>query len=213
MAEKHSPLPRLMVVSSGKEHLSHSGLPLKQAEIIARSAQPVIFQLREKSLATNALLQLCLSIVPLFNNGESILAINERFDVALAAGAGGVHLPESSCPADAVRKAARGLLAGQSAHSETAALNTASAGLDYLLFGPVFHTPSKELFGPPQGLDRLKNICSKIRIPVFAVGGITPDKVPACIENGAYGVAALAPFFDTGSLPEIINRYYSFMSS
>jgi thiamine-phosphate pyrophosphorylase len=213
MAEKHSPLPRLMIVSSGKENCSQRGLALKQGQIIARSAEPVIFQLREKSLATISLMQLCLSIAPLFNDGKSILTINERFDIALAAGAGGVHLPDSSCPADAVRKAARGLLAGQSAHSEAAALKTASAGLDYLLFGPVFHTPSKAPFGPPQGLERLKNICSKIRIPVFAVGGITPDKVPACIENGAYGVAALSPFLDTGSLPETINRYYSFMPS
>jgi thiamine-phosphate pyrophosphorylase len=211
MAEQHPSLPRLMIVSSGKEHLSDSSLAMKQALHIARSAQPVIFQLREKSLTASALLQLGHSIATLFNDGESILVINERFDIALAAGARGVHFPESSCPADAARKAVRGLLAGQSAHSEAAALSTASAGLDYLLFGPVFHTPSKAPFGPPQGLERLGKICSKLRIPVFAVGGITPDKVPACIEKGAYGVAALAPFLDTGSLPEVIKHYYSFM--
>jgi len=202
-----------MIVSSGKEHLSHSSLAMKQALIIARSEQPVIFQLREKSLTASDMFQLGHSIATLFKDGKSILIINERFDIALAAGAGGVHLPESSCPADVIRKSARGLLAGQSAHSEAACLETASARLDYLLFGPVFHTPSKTPFGPPQGLERLRDICSKLRIPVFAVGGITPEKVPACIENGAYGIAALAPFLDTVSLPETIKHYHSFMSS
>jgi thiamine-phosphate pyrophosphorylase len=200
-----------MIVSSGGEHLAHRGLVPEQARALARSA-PVLFQVREKMLDAASLWQLCRQIAPLIDEAGSILAVNERFDIALASGAGGVHLPESSCPADAVRRAAGGLLAGQSVHSEASALRAASAGLDYLLFGPVFHTPSKELFGPPQGLDRLREICAKVRIPVFAVGGVTPEKAPACIECGAWGVAALTPFLDARSLPETVNRFYSFIS-
>ncbi|AAM72407.1 MAG TPA: thiamine phosphate synthase [Chlorobaculum sp.] len=212
MTEKHPSLPRLMIVSSGGEHFSQKGLVLAQAQTLARSA-PVIFQVREKMLDSASMWRLCSQIAPLVDNSGSILTINERFDIALASKAGGVHLPESSCPADVVRKTARKLLVGQSVHSETTALKAASTGLDYLLFGPVFHTPSKASFGPPQGLDRLREICEKVRIPVFAVGGITPEKVPACIECGAWGVAALTPFLDAGSLPETVNRFYSFMQS
>lgn len=201
-----------MIVSSGGEHLAHSGLVLKQAQALARSA-PVLFQVREKGIDASSLFALCSQIAPIVDDAGSILAVNERFDIALASGAGGVHLPESSCPADVVRKAARSLLAGQSVHSVTSAMQAASAGLDYLLFGPVFHTPSKAPFGPPQGLEMLREICAKVRIPVFAVGGVTHEKALACIECGAWGVAALTPFLDTGSMPETINRYLSYMPS
>jgi thiamine-phosphate pyrophosphorylase len=212
MTGKRPSLPRLMIVSSGGEHLAHRGLALKQAQALARSA-PVLFQLREKGLDAASIWQLSLQIAPILKEAGSILALNERFDLALATGAGGVHLPESSCPADAVRKAARGLLAGQSVHSETAARQASSAGLDYLLFGPVFHTPSKEPFGPPQGLERLREICAKVRIPVFAVGGVTPEKALACLECGAWGVAALTPFLDAETMPETINRFFAFIPS
>jgi thiamine-phosphate pyrophosphorylase len=201
-----------MIVSSGSEHLAHRGLVLEQAQAISRSAS-VIFQVREKGLDAASLWTLCRQIAPIIDETGSIITINERFDIAVASGASGVNLPESSCPADAVRKAAPGLITGQSVHSESAALKASSAGLDYLLFGPVFHTPSKAPFGPPQGLERLRKICEKVRIPVFAVGGITPDKALACIECGAWGVAALTPFLDAGSMPETINRYLSFMPS
>jgi thiamine-phosphate pyrophosphorylase len=212
MAGKNPSLPHLMIVSSGGEHRAHCGLAIKQALALGRSS-PVIFQVREKCLDAASLWTLCRKIAPIIDEAGSILAVNERFDISLTSGAGGVHLPESSCPADAVRKAARGLLAGQSVHSGASAMKASSAGLDYLLFGPVFHTPSKEPFGPPQGLERLQEICSKVRIPVFAVGGITPEKVPACVDCGAYGVAALTPFLDAGTLPETINRFLSFMPS
>ena len=201
-----------MIVSSGGEHLAHQGLVLKQAQALAHSA-PVIFQVREKGIDAASLWTLCSQIAPIIDEAGSILAINERFDIALASGAGAVHLPESSCPADVIRKAARGLLAGQSVHNSAAAMKASSAGFDYLLFGPVFQTPSKAPFGPPQGLEKLREICEKVRIPVFAVGGVTHDKALACIECGAWGVAALTPFLDAGSMPETINRYLSYMPS
>ncbi len=201
-----------MIVSSGGEHLAHRGLVLKQARALPLSA-PVIFQVREKGLDSASLWTLCSQIAPVIDDAGSILAVNDRLDIALASGAGAVHLPESSCPADVIRKAARGLLTGQSVHSKTAALNASSAGLDYLLFGPVFHTPSKAPFGPPQGLEKLREICEKVRTPVFAVGGVTHDKALACIECGAWGVAALTPFLDAGSLPDTINRYLSYLPS
>lgn len=212
MATKFTRLPRLMVVSSGAGHLSDPGLALRQAEKLSCS-DPVIFQLREKGLEAGPMYSLCKRLAPIIEGSGSLLMVNERFDIALAAGADGVHLPESSCPADIVRKAASGLVVGQSVHSLESAVRAARAGIDYLLFGPVYQTPSKEAFGPPQGLDSLQEVCRSVSIPVFAVGGITPEKATACIENGAFGIAALGPFINPESLPETVNRYQSFISS
>lgn len=199
-----------MVVSSGVEHLSNRGLAVAQSEALAGSV-PVIFQLREKGLEAGAVHSLCLQLSPLIKASGSLLMLNERFDIALATGADGVHLPESACPCDIVRKAAPGLIAGGSVHGKATAVEAARAGIDYLLFGPVFPTPSKEAFGPSQGLDALQEVCRSVSIPVFAVGGITPEKAYACIENGAYGIAALGPFLDTGALCATINRFQSFI--
>jgi thiamine-phosphate pyrophosphorylase len=212
MTKKHRELPRLMIVSSGGEHLSHQGLAIQQAEALARSV-PVIIQLREKGLEAGPLFSLCGRLASMIKSTGSMLMVNERFDIALASGAHGVHLPESSCPPDIVRKAAPGLIAGRSVHSRATAVKAEKSGIDYLLFGPVFPTPSKEAFGPPQGLDLLEEVCRSVSIPVFAVGGITPDRTFACIEKGAYGIAALGPFIDAGALPKMVNRFQSFISS
>ncbi len=201
-----------MVVSSGDGHLSDPGLALRQAEKLSSSG-PVIFQLREKGLDAGAIYSLCKFLAPIIKASGSLLMVNERFDIALATGTDGVHLPESSCPADIVRKATSGLIAGQSVHSTASAVRAAKTGIDYLLFGPVYQTPSKAAFGPPQSLDALNEVCRSVSIPVFAVGGITPEKALACIENGAYGIAALGPFIDPESLPGTINSFKSFISS
>jgi len=199
-----------MIVSSGCEHLSHLSLALRQAEALSQSG-PVIFHLREKALDAGPMYSLCTQLVPLIEASGSMLMVNERFDIALASGAHGVHLPESSCPTDSVRKAAPGLIAGRSVHNTAAAVTAARSGIDYLLFGPIFFTPSKEAFGAPQGLDALHELCRSVSVPVFAVGGITPDKAFACIESGAYGIAALSPFLDVDALPWTINRFQSFL--
>jgi len=205
-------LPRLFVVSSGSEHADRSGLALLQAGALARSA-PVLFQLREKGLEALPLLRLAREAGSLLKGSGSLLMVNERADVAAAAGADGVHLPESSCPALCIRKAFPALLAGQSVHSHEKAAEAEKSGVHYLLFGPVFATPSKERFGAPQGLDNLEKVCRAVSIPVFAVGGITPERAFACIERGAWGVAALAPFLDAGALPGTVEKYLSCMPS
>jgi len=199
-----------MIVSSGGEHHSLQGLALRQAKTLSRS-EPVIYQLREKGLDAGALETLCRQLSPIIEDSGSIFAVNERFDIALISKATGVHLPEASCPPDAVKKAAPSLIAGQSVHSADAAQAATNAGLDYLLFGPVFSTPSKEPFGPPQGIERLREVCLATSLPVFAVGGITPERAPSCIECGAWGVAAMRPFFDPETMPETINLFLSYL--
>ena len=131
------------------------------------------------------------------------ILVNERLDVAWAASAGGVHLGESSLPVREVaesvarwKSAARreDFLVGTSCHSPEGAAAAARDGADYIFFGPVFATPSKARFGPPQGLAALAEICRKTAIPVIAIGGITAENAAACLGAGCAGVAAIRLF-------------------
>src|SRR5207249_303633 len=113
------------------------------------------------------------------NRAPARILVNDRLDVALSERADGVHLGESSLPLPEARRFVgnrnepEGFLIGVSCHSLEAARSAASAGADYLFFGPVFDTPSKAAFGAPQGLERLAEVCRAVSIPVLAIGGIT----------------------------------------
>lgn len=139
--------------------------------------------------------------------GTRIL-VNDRLDVALAEGTGGVHLGENSLPVEEVRRIVdsrgerQGFLVGVSCHSLAAAKSAASGGADYIFFGPVFATPSKAAFGAPQGMERLKEICRAVSIPVIAIGGITLSNGAACLSAGASGLAAIRLFQDA---PDILS--------
>jgi thiamine-phosphate pyrophosphorylase len=141
--------------------------------------------------------------------GTSVLPrilVNDRLDVALSENAGGVHLGENSLPAQEAKRLLlafqtlhampRDFLIGVSCHSQEAAFSAASAGADYIFFGPVFGTPSKAAYGAPQGLERLAEICRSVAIPVLAIGGITLANASSCISAGASGIAAIRLFQD-----------------
>jgi thiamine-phosphate pyrophosphorylase len=140
--------------------------------------------------------------------------INDRLDVALACGAGGVHLSENGIPvADACllraeffaeRKREPDFLIGVSCHSLGSALGAARSGADYIYFSPIFHTPSKANYGPPQGLDRLAHICRAVDVPVIAIGGISGENAARCLDSGAAGVAAIRLFQEPLKLAETL---------
>ena len=135
------------------------------------------------------------------------VVVNDRLDVALAAGAGGVHLGGQSMPVAEVRKVApRPFAVGVSCHSLAEAQAAESAGADYLLLGPVFATPSKLKYGPPLGLNELRKVTAQIRIPVLALGGITVERVGPCLEAGAAGIAGIRIFQDCESIPALIRE-------
>lgn len=199
-------LPRLYMVSDGQEHFGRKQyLP----ELVRRvtSYIPVIVQLREKHLTAKALYELSLKINGHIHDKRSLLIINERFDIALATGADGVHIPESGCPLDRVIAGFQGLVTGKSTHSLQAALSAEASGADYLIFGPIFETPEKIPYGPPMGLNKLAEVCANTSIPVYAIGGISPEKTRQCIENGAYGVAAMSIFHASDSLNNTLERF------
>lgn len=144
------------------------------------------------------------------------IIINDRLDVALAARTGGIHFGETSMPlAPAIswlgqkRNARRGpkdFLIGASCHSLESAVAAEHDGASYLFFGPVFSTPSKAAFGPPQGLERLAEICRAVKIPVLAIGGITLANASQCISAGSRGIAAIRLFQEAPNLRETIAK-------
>jgi thiamine-phosphate pyrophosphorylase len=179
-------------------------------ETIARAATAGadFVQLREKDLTGRALLELAQAAVARAGPGKII--VNDRLDVAVAACAAGVHLGEESIGvADVVafRKNGRvpsGFMIGRSCHSLEAALRAEKDGADYVFFGPVFATPSKARFGPPQGTQALAAVCRRMRIPVLAIGGITLENVGACLKAGAAGVAAIRLFQEAEDLAAVV---------
>ncbi|MBI5097733.1 MAG: thiamine phosphate synthase [Nitrospirae bacterium] len=168
-------------------------------------------QLREKDLGTRELLKLTYKMRELTARYDARLFINDRFDIALAAGADGVHLTQNSIPADAVRHVVKKkLLIGVSTHSLKEAKEAERAGADFITLGPIYRTPSKLKYGKPLGLDTLKEVSRKIKIPVFAIGGIQSDKVEEVKKAGAFGVAMISEIFGAedirGKAKEIIYK-------
>lgn len=153
-------------------------------------------QLREKDLNTRDLLKLAYDMRKITNRYNAKLFINERLDIALAVGADGVHLTQNSIPADAVKRTVRKkLLIGVSTHSLKEARDAERAGADFITFGPVYMTPSKLKYGRPLGTGKLKNICSRVHIPVHAIGGIKSHKIKETEKAGAFGVALISEIF------------------
>jgi len=150
-------------------------------------------QLREKDLAARDLLSLAQRLRESTRRHGARLLINDRADVALAVGADGVQRTGTSLPVSVVRSISPpGFLIGASVHSAAEARAVEPEGADFLLFGPVYDTPSKRPYGPPQGVAALERVATAVRLPVFAVGGVTPARVAEVVRAGAVGVAVIA---------------------
>ena len=151
-----------------------------------------LVQLREKDLDGGPLLALALELVAEVRRFGGRLLVNDRIDVALAAGADGVVLPADSFPTEVARRllGAEAIVA-RSTHSVAEVERAAREGCDFVLFGPVFATPSKAGYGPPQGIEVLRRASSTVSVPVFAVGGVTAENAREMIAAGARGVAVI----------------------
>jgi len=150
-------------------------------------------QLREKDLGGKELFSLAEKTKTLCARHGASLFINDRIDVALAVDADGIQLGSSSLPVDAARKLMGDKrLIGASTHSMKEALAAEAAGADFILFGPIYFTPSKAAYGNPQGLERLQEAVEKISLPVYAIGGIKAENVAELKKTGARGVALIS---------------------
>ncbi len=146
-------------------------------------------QLREKDLPGRPLLALAERLRALTARAGALLLVNDRVDVAVAAGADGVHLGGGAMPVDVVRGLLpAGALIGVSTHAPAEVEATTA---DFAFFGPVYATPSKAGFGSPQGEDRLREAAAVARVPVLAIGGVTAAQVASVRAAGAAGVAVI----------------------
>jgi thiamine-phosphate pyrophosphorylase len=171
-------------------------------------------QIREKDLDTRTLLEVAHFAVEKAHATSTRVLINDRLDVALAANAAGVHLGEKSIPLEVVTEWRRSsgrmdFQIGVSCHSLEAACAAATGGADYIFFGPVFATPSKAAFGAPQGIDRLREVCAFVKIPVLAIGGVNLENARDCLKAGASGIAAIRLFQNAKDSAELAAKLKS----
>lgn len=132
--------------------------------------------------------------------------VNGRPDLALAAGWRGVHLPSAGLPVGPVRRLmGRGARIGRSTHSVEEVLAAEAEGADYAILGPIFDTPSKRSYGPPLGLDVLRDAAGRVLIPVLAIGGIDRANARTVIDAGAAGIAAIRLFRDPAGVPALLD--------
>ena len=203
---------------------SDSALVEKIAAVAAAGVDWV--QIREKELSGRQLAGLTRKAIA--RRSASRIIVNDRLDVAVAEGAGGVHLGETGLPVTDVVKwvnrsesgvvvsdqgaasqfpvAASGdFLIGASCHSLEGVKAAARDGADCIFFGPVFATPSKTKFGEPQGSEKLAAVCRAVPVPVIAIGGITLENAGECVAAGAAGIAAIRLFQDADDPARVVS--------
>ena len=182
------------------------GTSLSEVARRARAAGAQLLQVREKDLTDGALYAAVAAVVDALAGGPRTLSVfvNGRPDVAEAAGADGVQLPEDGLPVAEVRRAFPRLKVGASCHSREAASRAAAEGADHVVFGPVFATPGKE--ARAAGLPALAQIAAHSPVPVFAIGGVTPEEAAGVRDAGAAGVAAIRPFL-AGDVAQVVSAY------
>lgn len=164
-------------------------------------------QLREKDLDGKALFELAEKLARLCQNYRAELYINDRIDVALAVDAAGVQLGKNSIPIET----ARDLLGskksiGYSTHSLAEARAAERYGADFILFGPVYFTPSKFSYGAPQGLAPLREILESVALPVYAIGGINPVNLEEVKGTGVRGVALISAIIGAADIKSVVQQ-------
>jgi thiamine-phosphate pyrophosphorylase len=170
-----------------------AGRPLLEVVEAALRGGVRAVQLREKDLAPRALYPLAQEVRQLTRRYGARLLVNDRLDVALAVGADGVHLTTTSLPTAVARQlVGPERLVGVSTHSLGEAHAAAEGGADFLVFGPVFYTPSKAPFGEPVGLEALRAVRSAVNLPILAIGGVKSANLGHVLAAGADGIAVIS---------------------
>jgi thiamine-phosphate pyrophosphorylase len=167
-----------------------------------------LIQLREKRLTARVLLELTEQSVALTRGSATSLLVNDRADLAAAAGAAGVHLATQSIDAATIRRTfGDSFLIGVSTHSLAEAEAAKEGGADFVVFGPVFATPSKQKYGPPTGLVLLEDVAKELApFPVLALGGIDATNVHDCLQAGASGIAGISLFKEPDRIDEVVRK-------
>jgi len=166
----------------------------------------VAVHLREKDLGGAVLLELARRLLSVVREHGQRLVINDRADVALAAGADGVHLPSAGLPPEAARGLlGPGALVGVSCHSADDIRRARDGGASFATFGPVWDTPSKRQFGAPVGLPAVAAGMT-LGLPLVALGGVTPDNSRLALDAGAAGVGVIRAWLEGPDPAAVVRR-------
>ena len=182
--------PRFLAITDGRRH---PGADYRGWVSALVDAGVDGLQLREKASDDRIVFELATEARSAAAGGLEIL-INSRADIAVAAELGGVHLPTTGLPLSLARSLlGPDALIGRSTHHPDEVTRAFDGGADYVTFGPVYPTPSKEAYGPPAGLEGLERAVERGG-PVLALGGITMERARECADAGAYGIAGIRVF-------------------
>jgi thiamine-phosphate pyrophosphorylase len=163
-------------------------------------------QLREKGIGDRELFSLAKNLRSMTRRLGAKLFINDRLDIALAVNADGIHLgQESISPGDARKYFGGNRMIGVSTHSLDEAVRAENEGADFITFGPIYDTPSKRRYGAPLGLHELEIVAKKVKISLFAIGGIKKAAIGDVVNAGAYGIALVSAIL-TAKEPEAVAR-------
>jgi len=186
-----------------QQRLSHAALAQR---VLAGGADTI--QFRQKKGGVRHLLHEARPVAQVCHDAQVPLLINDRIDIALAVGAAGVHLGQADFPvADARRLLGEDALVGATATTRQQAEEAAAAGADYIGFGPVFPTASKDNPASVKGLRALMEVCQAVSLPVIAIAGMTPERVPEVLAAGAHGVAVMTAI-TTAADPTAATRHF-----
>ncbi len=203
------PKPILCLITRGATAESTTSASKEFQDILDQVSAAVaagvqLVQLREKKLTARVLFDLTARAVEITRGSSTRLLVNDRADIASGAGADGVHLTTRSLEPKIVRRTfGEEFLIGASTHSRAEATNARDGGADFVVFGPIFSTASKDEYGPPLGLPCLADVTSELApFPVLALGGISIDNARECLRAGASGIAGISLF----RAPENLSR-------
>lgn len=169
------------------------GRPLTDVVRLALLGGVRCVQIREKDLSGAGQFRLALELRDITRQFGARLIINDRPDIALAVAADGVHLGINSLPVAEVRRILGSkMLIGYSAHDIAEARLAEADGADFLTFGPLYFTPSKSPFGEPCGVNKMTEVSQEMKIPVFALGGISRDNIDEVLNTKVAGIAVIS---------------------
>lgn len=200
--------PIIYLITKGEAtefNLATTGREILDIVRVAVEEGVSLVQLREKQLSARSLCELTAAVAEITLGSATRLLVNDRADIAVAAGADGVHLATTSLPVEVVRRSfPRSLLVGVSTHSIEEAANASVKGGDFAVFGPVFESPGKR---DPTGLAALSDVCSKVgSFPIIGLGGIDETNFESVLAAGASGIAAIQSLNDAALLRSMAEK-------
>lgn len=181
--------------------------PVDDAKAAIKGGVKVV-QYREKSASTRQIIEECKEIKRICKKGNALFLINDRIDVALAVDADGVHLGQEDMPYWHCRKLlGKNKIIGLSAHSVKDAIKNQELGADYTSIGPIYYTATKKSAKLPIGLEPIRQLKNRLKIPFAAIGGINESNIHNVLEAGARNVAMISAIVAKENVEEAVRGF------